>query len=170
MVKKILLLIFATTIIFGCKKKDPTGEEKGFKEGKEKTGYYKKFGDALKEGGNEAGKALGEGLSEVIKGGEEGFDKGLGHVPFEISDGIKDKGLEITRISRSVSSVVNLYIIFNKSFKGKFIIKAYDEAGQEVGRSVNEFEGTQDEAKYVDFTFDSRTPFGAVKKYTIDLK
>ena len=58
---------------------------------------------------------------------------------------------------------MSLYIIFNKDFNGKVILKALDENNLEVGRSVVSVNGKTNKASYINFPFDDKTPFTSIK-------
>jgi len=65
---------------------------------------------------------------------------------------------------------VIVYTVFNKDFKGKLVLKAFDKENAEIGRKTLEVNKKTDDAKYIDFVFDKRTPLSLADYYTLEIK
>ena len=126
-----------------------------------KAKLLKGAGEAVKKEGKEAAESIAEGGGAVMKGLGSGIEKGLMEVKFTLHDSVAANGLGISRAARgedgTAQHTITAYITFDRAFTGVIELRAYDVEKREVGRSridADEKEG----AKYLDFTFDSRTP------------
>jgi len=170
-IRTLVFFVAAVSALAGCQKTEPPKpEEKGRAQAQEIGLMGKGVGEGIQETGAEAGKALAQGLSAVMKGAGEGFDKGLGDVQVEMPADAATLGLHIERankLSIGAEPKVTVYLVSDKAFKGKLMMRALvtDASGEhEVGRASAEVEQQADDAKYVDFKFDERTPLLQVTK------
>ena len=65
---------------------------------------------------------------------------------------------------------VIVYAIFQKDFKGKLLLKAFDKEKAELGRKTMEVNKKTEDAEYIDFEFDERTPLSLVHHFTLEIK
>ncbi|MCP4137377.1 MAG: hypothetical protein GY754_40795 [bacterium] len=159
----------------GCKSEEDQKEadtDVGKLLAEKKTRMMKGIGEVLKGEGEDAGDALGEGIADVFKGGAKGIDKSLSEVKVNLDANIAEKGLKTGRTAKleTGKNGITVYIIFDKAYNGKFLMKAFDAAGKEVGRTTATARGAVDDAKYVDFVFDERTPITIVDNYIMKAK
>lgn len=163
----------------GCDKR--TAEEKGRDKAAEKAGYVKGVGEALKKEGEEAAQSLGEGMGKVMKGTTSGLAGGLASYAIEVAPEATALGLSMTRAElrsldakkaegaakdakeESKTYPISAYVIAAKSYTGKLRLIALDSKKNEVGRAVVEVKMADQDAKYIDFAFDERTPVVQVK-------
>jgi hypothetical protein len=178
--KRISVLLIITIIAFvSCKSKE---EEKNSVEdtakfmAEKKARVAKGVGEALKGEGKTTADSVGEGVGEVIKGGNSGIDKSLNKVNVEIDKQLSDAGISLGRTSRlekkneKGQDGVTLYFQFGKAYTGTVILRALDAKGSECGRTSVQVKGAADAAKYIDFYFDERTPLNVVTKYILKQK
>ena len=127
-----------------------------------KAKLLKGAGEAVKKEGKEAAETLAEGTGEVMKGLGKGIQKGLMEVKFSPHQSVAANGLGVTRMARgedgTAKHTVTAYVTFEKGFAGTLELRAYDSEDREVGRSKLETDERESGAKYLDFTFDERTP------------
>ncbi|WP_196892958.1 hypothetical protein [Aureivirga marina] len=172
--KKLLVLIFACSLTscLSLEEKKAKAEEEGNSLVAIKSKLIKGAGDALKSDGKEAAESASEGLGEVIKGTSSGFDKSLSRVNVQ-TDSIFSNYFELGRTARESekdSSKVVVYLIANKNFDGKLKLKAFDNTNKEMGRTTIAVNLKEDDATYVDFFFNKRTPLTQVDFYKIEIK
>lgn len=65
---------------------------------------------------------------------------------------------------------VSLYLIANKVFDNKLKLKAFDQSKKEIGRSSVKIKFDEDDAKFIDFIFDDRTPLLQADHFEISYK
>jgi hypothetical protein len=127
-----------------------------------KAKLLKGAGDALKKEGKEATQTVAEGGGELIKGLGTGFEKSLLEVKLKPHESVAANGLGVTRAARGEEGTkkhtVTAYVTYEKGFSGKLEMRVYDAEDREVGRTIVESDEKDSGAKYVDFTFDERTP------------
>jgi hypothetical protein len=77
-------------------------------------------------------------------------------------DSVAANGLALTRAARgeegTASHTITAYVTFDKPFTDSLELRAYDSEDREVGRSKLDSDEKESAAKYLDFTFDQRTP------------
>lgn len=54
--------------------------------------------------------------------------------------------------------IVTVYLVFKKDLEAPLVLKAFDKNDMEIGRAEVSVAGIADDARYVDFNFDVRTP------------
>ena len=101
-------------------------------------------------------------MGEIIKGVNTGFSESLNTAEVQAEAAFKAifedcKAEKIYGEDADKTKKVTIYLIAKKDFKGKLVLKALNEDKKEIGRSSLDVSIKQDEAKYVDFIFDSRT-------------
>lgn len=118
---------------------------------------------------------MGETLTDFVSGVGKGVDKQL-IVNIELSDALQAQGITTTTAKFTISDRMKLkkgmsvYFISKTEISGKFIAKALNEQGQEIGRSTVAVEFSNEDAKYILFEFSDETDMNTVQKYLIDLK
>ena len=173
--KNIIKVTLLSLIISSCmsvEEKKKKAEEEGNAMVAIKSKMIKGAGDALKNEGKEAAESTAEGLSEIIKGANKGFDKSISGAKIELDSNTKNI-LQIGRLDKSIASSSNttsVYIIAKQDFTGSVKLKAFDQDGIEIGRSTQELQLTNDDAQYFDFSFDQRTPLSQAVKFTLEAK
>lgn len=127
-----------------------------------KARLLKGAGEAVKKEGKEAAETIAEGTGEVFKGLGKGIEKGLMEVKIKPHESVAANGLGLTRAARgeegTAKHTITAYITFEKAFAGSLELRAYDSEEREVGRAKLDRDEKESGAKYVDFTFDERTP------------
>jgi hypothetical protein len=172
----ILLVFLALLGTDGCKQKSP--EERGREETVKKAGYLKGVGEGLKNEGEVAAQALGEGLGKVVKGASGGVMGGFNTFAVEIAPAAAAKGLKLSRVQvlrrddkpeadKAPAKSVTAYLMSDQNYAGSLRLVALDSAKKEVGRSTITVTIANGEAKYVDFSFDTRTPLEEVKSVVL---
>jgi len=119
-----------------------------------------------------AGAKVGETLTEFASGVGTGVDTKM-LVPVELSQALLDKGVSKT-VAKSLGidrgrRGFSVYLIAKDKLSGSLLAKAFNNTGDEIGRSKAEVSFEADDAKYVSFTFDSEMDSALVAKYVIDL-
>lgn len=162
-----LLFVMFAVLLSAClcksrEEKLKEAEEEGNTLLAAKARLVKGAGEAVKKEGKEAAQAIAEGTSEVFKGLGQGFEKGLKNMKHKLHESVAANGLGITRVVRgeegTAQHTLTAYFSFEKPFVGTLEMRAYDSEDREVGRSRIETETKEPTARYLDFTFDQRTP------------
>lgn len=127
-----------------------------------KAKLLKGAGEAVKKEGKEAAETIAEGGGQLVKGLGEGIEKGLMEVKFTPHESVAANGLGVSRAARGEEGTkphtITAYLTFEKAFDGTLEMRAFDSQDREVGRAKVSSTETESGAKYVDFTFDERTP------------
>jgi len=134
----------------------------------------KGIGEALKGDGKDAAASVSEGIGEVFKGASEGFDESLTKVSVVLKDSLANYA-ELGRTGKHTcdstkETSVSVYMIFNKEFEGKVLLKAYDGDNVELGRKSVQLKMSEDSAAYVDFKFDDHVPVDLAQHFELDKK
>jgi len=179
--RKIKKIFFASAVavsLVACSSHEEKVKEE-HSEGKEmveeKAAKVEGIGEGLKTSGKDAISALTEGIGSVVKGAEEGFDKGLTKINLKSDTSVSVYGMKIGKSGKYFSdslqtNVVSVYTIFEENVDHDVVMVATDADKAEVGRStvkVKEKEGT---TKYVDFAFDKRVNIDIVKEFKLSVK
>lgn len=128
--------------------------------------------EGVKDAANTTGDAAGEVVGEFSKGVADGAEKAFEVTP-EYTKAFTDKGLKAGDVklrsdSNATDNVLNIYIIFEKDFKGSVLAKASNSKGLEMGRASANIAGKKGEAKYVEFKFDKLTNIDADSKIVVE--
>lgn len=161
----VFAMFFLTLFLASClsnEEKKAKAEEEGNAAVSIKSKLLKGAGDALKTDGKEALESASEGLGEAFKGISSGFDKSINQANI-LSDSTFLKTFEIGRTEKIYSDTtrvkkVTIYLIANKSFDNEIKLIAYDQEKKEIGRSSKKIKLNEDDALFIDFDFDNRTP------------
>ncbi|MGL4629954.1 MAG: hypothetical protein ACRCVT_02015 [Leadbetterella sp.] len=110
---------------------------------------------------SDASEKLGKSTSTVYKGIKKGVENAT-KINIELTDVLKNKGLSLGKVKLDSKNggkhnVLNVYMIFDKTFKKSISLKVYDADNVEVGRTKQLIIGKEGEAKYIDFEFDKNT-------------
>ena len=122
---------------------------------------------------NKSGETVGKGATEFFEGVTEGVDRTL-DCEIVLSPGLTQKGLGtgkfyITNDSTGgTNNLLKLYLIFDKDFQEKLLIKVTDKKGLEMARTMIPVKGQQGEAKFFDFLFDKNSQIEVKSKITIE--
>ena len=176
----IFSLCFSMVSCMSLEEKKKKAEEEGNALVSIKSKLVKGAGDALKSDGKEAAESATEGVGELIKGLNNGFDKSLNQAKVE-GDSNFLTTFELGRTEKffseekSKSDSVNtkkivVYLVANEAYNGKVRLKAFDQDNNEIGRSTVEVNMAEDDAQYFDFKFDKRTPILQADHFIIDKK
>ncbi len=167
--------LLGLVILSACLSKEEqkdNAEEDGNFIIEKKSRFIKGIGEALKDEGKTAAETVSEGVGEVFKGVNKGFDKSLVKVDVRLSESLKGS-MEIGRagkFDKDSSNNVTLYAIFHQDLNGTLLLKAFDQDDAELGRVKKMVEKSADDAEYVDFKFDKRTPLDLAGYYVLDMK
>lgn len=126
---------------------------------------------AVKEKINKVGDVAGQTAGEFFEGVSKGVQKAF-EVDIDLPENLKTQGIEFGKSTISSDSVgsdnlLNLYVIFNKDFKGEFTAKVLDDKSKEMGRSKTEISGKKGEAKFFMFHFDEKTNIDSKNKIVV---
>lgn len=164
---RLLALTLTAVALTGCfcksrEEKLKAAEDEGNLLVATKAKLIKGAGEALKKEGKEATETVAEGGGELIKGLGTGIQKGLLEVKLKPHESVAANGLGVTRAARGEEGTkkhtVTAYVTYEKGFTGSLEMRVYDAEDREVGRTKVEADEKEGGAKYVDFTFDERTP------------
>ena len=172
--KILVICLLSVTLFFSCSRdaKNKRAQEKGQTLVEKEGSFIKGVGDGLKGVGKDAAESISEGVGEVLKGSNEGFDKSLIKKEVRVSEGLKDF-LKATRCEISQSDSIQkkeliVYIIFEKDFDGKLVLKAFDNNDKEIARSAVEVKEKSNNSRFVEFPFDNRTAFDLIQYLTLE--
>jgi hypothetical protein len=138
----------------------------------DKAAMAKGAGEALKSDGKDSAAVLTEGIGNVLKGVADGVDRVESDYQISMHEGAVSKSLMADRVVPVSGAPDNkglkVYVKSQKAYKGELQIRAFDAKGIEVGRS-NKVASTltDDDAQYVEFSFDSATPMSRVAKFIL---
>ncbi|MFN5418364.1 MAG: hypothetical protein ACK5B9_15000 [Flavobacteriia bacterium] len=123
--------------------------------------------EKINKAGDVAGQTAGEFFEGVSKGVQKAFD-----VDIDLPENLKTQGIEFGKSTISSDSVgsdnlLNLYVIFNKDFKGEFTAKVLDDKSKEMGRARTEILGKKGDAKFFMFHFDEKTNIDSKNKIVV---
>lgn len=172
-----LVIIAIALITFSCRSKEEKlqrAEDKGSTAVSKKARFVEGAANALKNEGKEAVETASEGLGEVIKAVNTGFEKSFNDITVE-ADSAFAANFEMGQCDKKYSDSnggkkVVMYLIANKNYNGKAILKAYNKSNIEVGRSSIDIVMSADDAAYFDFIFDERTPLLEAEDFVVNLK
>jgi len=93
----------------------------------------------------------------------------------ELSETASAKGLKKTIVKRAPAENgaghgVTAYIISTRAASGQLVAKAFDKAGQEIGRASVDLDLGADDARYYTFRFSPDMDFPSADKFVLDLK
>ena len=177
--KKIFFLSVCTVslLAFSCSSKEEKkqkAEDEGNLLAETQARFIKGIGEGLKGEGKDAAESVSEGAGEVYTGLNTGFDKSLMKVTVK-----KDPALEplvnLGRCGKYTNDTtgrtdVVIYTIFKQDYQGKLMVRGYDKENLEVGRVTKKVDYKEDDADYIEFEFDKRTPINLVQYFTIKKK
>lgn len=175
MKKNVLFLIFLS--LAACMSKEERVKqayEKGKEEIETKSSYLKGMGETLSKEGKEAAEKMSEGAGAVANGMNEGFDKSMVRVkiipaPEILNSFSLGRAGKYYNDSTLVMDIV-IYTVFEKDFKGRLSLKAYDSDSTEVGRSLVPVIGKAEDAKYLSFPFDKHVPLNIADYFALEIK
>ena len=132
--------------------------------------------DKAKTVTNKAGAVVGEGASTFFVGMGEGIDKTVTSYDVRISDELKTLGVSVTVAKWTNASgekphqILTFYILNKAPVTGQLRLKLFNDADQEIGRSVTEVTFAADDAHYVPFELAEEVPVSLAKYVTLDIK
>ncbi|HEX8436985.1 hypothetical protein [Archangium sp.] len=163
--RRLLVLLVLTGMAAGCKSREEklqAAEDQGNLLAATKARLVKGVGEALKHEGKDAVKTVTEGTGEVVKAVGAGYDNSLGQVKLAVHQDLGPKGVGATRAARgeagNAKHLISVYVLLDKPYTGPLELRAYDAANQEIGRTKVDVDEKSSTAKYMDFSFDPRTP------------
>lgn len=137
-----------------------------------KAKYIEGAGSALQNEGKQAAKSASKGIGEIIKGVNSGMSESISKAEVKSEPSFK-LNFEDCRAEKiyvkdpTEAKKVTIYLIAKKDYSGKLVLKAFDDNKKEIGRSIVEVAMKADEAKHVDFDFDTRTHLLQTEFFTI---
>jgi hypothetical protein len=110
---------------------------------------------------NKAGEVVAKAGSEFTQGVAKGVEKTFQN-EVVMSDDLRSLGLKTGKIivgsvDTTTDNILSAYLIFEKDFNERVMVRVISEDGQEYGRVVEGVKGEKDEARFVDFVFNVRT-------------
>ncbi len=157
-----LIVAVALVALVGCKSKEERlkqAEAEGKELAEMKARLIKGVGEGIKGEGAEATKVVAEAGGELVKAANSGIDSSLAAVKVTCTPATTEKGINVTRASRMEKKhTISAFVKLDKAFSGPLQLRAFDDKKNEIGRASTEVESKGDDAKYVDFNFDERTP------------
>ncbi len=127
-----------TMALGACDKR--TAEEKGRDFAEEKVGFVEGATKVLKEKGKKIGESAGKGIGDLVKGTGSGIKDSI-NPPVKAITGpdMADSGVKILRAQEGKGTsghrTIMVAAAFDKSFSGRFQLKALDAEGVERARS-----------------------------------
>ncbi len=82
--------------------------------------------------------------------------------------GLHSGKVTFSSTKEATDNILNVYLIFDKKFEGKLLIKAYDDNGLEYGRISSPVSGNQNKAGYYEFVFDKKVNLEYNSKFIVD--
>ncbi|MFY0675130.1 MAG: hypothetical protein JXQ87_17175 [Bacteroidia bacterium] len=118
-----------------------------------------------KQVANKTGEVAGETASEFVEGVSDGIDKTM-KCQITVDSVLSAKGISFGKHSIASKSTgtdnrLNIYLIFDQDFEGEIRAVAFNEDGDEIGRSKLELASKADEAEYFNFNFNDATNLDA---------
>ena len=168
-------VLLSVLLLASCMSKEEK-MQKANEEGNEVVAVKAKFiegaGDALQNEGKKAVKSASKGVGEIIKGVNSGISESINTADVQSEPSFKAnfeecKAEKIYGEASEKTKKVTIYLIAKNDYKGKLVLKAFDDYKKEIGRSTLDVSMKKDEAKYVDFVFDSRTHLLQTESFTI---
>ncbi|BAP33406.1 uncharacterized protein CHSO_4369 [Chryseobacterium sp. StRB126] len=120
------------------------------------TKTYNKIDDLLVKGASKTGEITGKTVTAFGKSAYDGAGTVLKNKTVT-QPSLKEKGIEIGKIEQDENNILQVYIIFNKDFKGNVMVKIKDINNEEIGRSTHYIEGKSGQATYESFIFEQPT-------------
>lgn len=112
--------------------------------------------ELIVKGASKSGEITGKTVTAFGKSAYDGAGKILKNkiILFPL---LKEKGIEVGKIVQEENNALQIYIIFNKDFKGNMMVRIKDANNEEIGRTTNYIEGKAGQATYESFTFHQMT-------------
>lgn len=173
--KSLIIILLGMVTLSACgdrEKRNKRAEEKGQARTEREASFIKGIGEGLKGTGKEAIESVSEGVSELFKGANEGFDQSWVKVAINVAEELEP----IVSISRSEiyendstrKKGILLYAVFEQDYNGKFLLKAFDKDDKEIARSNVLITEIADNSCFIEFPFDERTSFSLIKKLKLE--
>ena len=118
-----------------------------------------------KQVANKTGELAGETASEFVEGVSDGIDKTM-KCQITVDSVLSSKGISFGKHSIESKSTgtdnrLSIYLIFNQDFEGEIRAAAFNEDGDEIGRSKLALSSISGEAEYYNFNFNDATNLDA---------
>lgn len=133
----LLLLVIGLAAGTGCRKSSVEDEAK--RATSKSADALKGIGEGLKEQGERAGKAFGEGAGALLSGVAQGVEHTLLEKEVRVSEALKSKGVDVTAVHFVASGFTNgpgfrLYVVNTQALKASLLFKVYNQKEQEIAR------------------------------------
>jgi len=117
--------------------------------------------EKAKEAANKTGEVVAKTGSEFADGVSKGIEKSFSN-EIILSEALTKNGIKTGKIiirstDSTTDNIISAYLIFEKDFDQKVLVKVFDENGLEYGRTTQTVTAKANEARYFDFVFDKRT-------------
>lgn len=124
-----------------------------------------KIEQKAKQVANKTGEVAGETASEFVEGVGDGIDKTM-KCQITVDSILSAKGISFGKHSIESKSTgtdnrLSIYLIFDQDFEGEIRAAAFNEDGDEIGRSKLALSSVAGEAEYYDFNFNDATNLDA---------
>jgi hypothetical protein len=118
-----------------------------------------------KQVANKTGEVAGETASEFVEGVSDGIDKTM-KCHITVDSVLSAKGISFGKHSIESKSTgtdnrLSIYLIFDQDFEGEIRAAAFNEDGDEIGRSKLALSSVAGEAEYYNFNFNDATNLDA---------
>ena len=173
-IKAFLILLIAVSALSSCdrEKRNKRAEEKGRSKTEKQASFIKGVGEGLKGAGKDAVQSVSEGIGEIAKGANEGFDNSFVKMNVEVVETLAPfvtvSRCEVSKLDTVGNKGILVYTVFEQDFDGKLLLKAFDSSEQEIGRSLVTVKEEADKSRFIEFPFDERTSFTLIKKLVLD--
>lgn len=117
---------------------------------------YNKIDDLFVKGASKTGEITGKTVTAFGKSAYDGVETVLKNKT-EIQSSLKQNGIEVGKILNEQNNMLQVYIIFNKDYKGNVTVRVKDINNEEIGRSTVYIEGKSGQADYKSFVFNQLT-------------
>ena len=88
--------------------------------------------------------------------------------PELLKDGLDTGTYSVERSQGKTKNLLVVYFIFEKDFEKEILVKAFNQEGLEIGRTVKLLKGIKGEANYTEIQFPERTSIEPKGKITIE--
>ena len=125
---------------------------------------------AVKDKARHAAEKVVKSGADIIQSAGKGLSEGFTDIDITLISDLNDLSVEIGPSRKIIGEdVVSIYFISHEPFENTFRLYAFNDSGEEIGRSTVSVTLDRDTADYVDFIFDNRTPLTQAQRYELHL-
>ena len=124
------------------------------------------------QGAGSFGESIGGNVTEFAQGVGSGVDAKL-EIKVEVSEELAEAGMSATVAKQDTSlespeKLISVYLISTQSMDTTLQAKAFNADGQEIGRARADVTFSDDDARYISFSFPREMDRLLVERYLID--